>query len=300
MIPENFTDINIQLSRLYQKQKLHHCILIEGQSGIGKNSFSVEFVKNILANNHITNLLQLDSGDKKIITIDKVRLISDFVNKSSISNCDKFIIIDSICQANIASQNAILKLLEEPNAKNFFILICHNINQILGTIKSRSYIVKCSQLNYKQFSNYLKLNSILNNENELLFLSEICQNSVGLAINEGKNLIKFYQLMIKSFSLKYLDDELVKLVAEKNFKINNFLIIYQYFALKLLKKNKNINIINIFDDDIIIADIVSKMNYNKLKFIIDDSIQMINNAIIFNLDKKTLLINIFNYLNSHD
>jgi|TARA_Y100000389_G_scaffold33211_1_gene28266 DNA polymerase III subunit delta' len=301
MIYDNFININNKLSELYQGNKMHHCILLNGQKGIGKFSFSQEFINNQLNSNNIYhNSLYIDNGDKRDITIDKIRSIKDFVNKSSINNCDKFIIIDSICIANLSAQNSILKILEEPNPRNYFFLICHNINQILATIKSRSYIINCTKLNNDQFKKHISNHIIAKNEIDYLFLSQICNNSVGIAQNDGLNLIKFYQFFIKSFANKLLDDDIIKLISNKDFTIGNLLAIYEFFTLRILKRSVNINIDDFYNDIAAIDQINKKINYNKLKFIIDDSTRMINEARIYNLDKKTLLINIFNYLNTYD
>ena len=301
MIYDNFININNKLSELYQSNKMHHCLLLNGQKGIGKCSFSQEFINNQLNSNNIYhNSLYIDNGDKRDITIDKIRSIKDFVNKSSINNCDKFIIIDSICIANLSAQNSILKILEEPNPGNYFFLICHNINQILATIKSRSYIINCTQLDNEQFKKHISNHNIAKNDIDYLFLSQICNNSVGIAQNDGLNLIKFYQFFIRSFANKFLEDDIIKLISNKDFTINNLLAIYEFFTLRILKRSANINIDDFYNDIAAIDQINKKINYNKLKYIIDDSLRMINEARIYNLDKKTLLINIFNYLNIYD
>lgn len=79
-----------------------------------------------------------------VIKIDEVRTINEFMSKTSYDNNWRIVLIDSIDDMNINSANALLKILEEPPAKSMLILISHNPDKLLPTIKSR-----CSRLNLK-------------------------------------------------------------------------------------------------------------------------------------------------------
>ena len=57
---------------------------------------------------------------------------------STISNKDRFIVFDDVELFNKNSLNALLKIIEEPSKKNFFILVNNGIKPMLETITSRS------------------------------------------------------------------------------------------------------------------------------------------------------------------
>ena len=97
---------------------------------------------------------------------------------------------------NASSANAILKILEEPPHKTVLMLISHNPNRLLPTIKSR-----CAKLNLKPLSD-ANLASLLRRyrpemkENEIKELAAICSGSIGKALNYVDNnaLARYHEL----------------------------------------------------------------------------------------------------------
>ena len=55
---------------------------------------------------------------------------------------DRFIILDDIELFNLNSLNALLKIIEEPTQKNYFILINNKTRPLLETLKSRALEIK--------------------------------------------------------------------------------------------------------------------------------------------------------------
>ena len=72
-----------------------------------------------------------------VIKVDEVRTVNEFLCKKSFDGKWRIVVIDSVDDMNTASANAILKILEEPPAKSLLILISHNPNRLLPTIRSR-------------------------------------------------------------------------------------------------------------------------------------------------------------------
>ena len=77
--------------------------------------------------------------DKKIIDIDQIREMIQFTNQTSFNNERKFIIIEDINLLGINSANALLKSIEEPNNKTYYILINNSEFKILETIKIKMF-----------------------------------------------------------------------------------------------------------------------------------------------------------------
>ena len=70
----------------------------------------------------------------KYVKVDDVRDLKSNILKRSISNKDRFIILDDIEIFNNNSLNALLKIIEEPISNNYFILINNKTKPLLETI----------------------------------------------------------------------------------------------------------------------------------------------------------------------
>ena len=62
----------------------------------------------------------------------------------------RVILIDSVDELNTAASNAILKLLEEPPAKTLFLLVVHQLANVLPTVRSRARVEKLHPLTVSQ------------------------------------------------------------------------------------------------------------------------------------------------------
>ena len=140
-----------ELVSLDNESKLPSRILITGQEGIGKSTFSLHFINYLFSKNELNkydtkenkinqnsssynliknlshpNLFYVSKNDgKKNIEIEQIRNMISFLNKSSFNNNKKVILIDGAEYLNASSSNALLKSLEESGDQNLFILT-HN------------------------------------------------------------------------------------------------------------------------------------------------------------------------------
>ena len=69
---------------------------------------------------------------------------------SSMSGEWRVILIDSVDELNTEASNAILKLLEEPPAKTLFLLVVHQLSNVLPTVRSRARVEKMRPLTMSQ------------------------------------------------------------------------------------------------------------------------------------------------------
>jgi DNA polymerase III subunit delta' len=295
-----FNSIKPSLLDSLQNQKLHHAILLHGKKGIGKSSFAKEFVMEVFQtknSNHPDLLLIEKEPEKKEITVDKIRKISEFANQTSAISAYKFIIIDSACELNKSASNAILKILEEPHKNTFLILISHNLGKVLPTIRSRCQIVKVSDLSLENFSEILRKKNPSISAGELQFLSEICDNSPADAINMGKDLTKIYELFLTSLNNKKISEELLKKLSDKNFSFTIFEKIYEFFINRLLKNLTNAPLNFFLNEEVVFLNLMQKSSVQEIFVIADESLTLLHKTTFMNLDKKLTLINIFNQLN---
>ncbi|EKE15843.1 MAG: hypothetical protein ACD_11C00103G0045 [uncultured bacterium] len=80
---------------------------------------------------------------EKIISIEKIREVQKQLALFPNYGKRKVLVIDNAHKMNISAQNALLKILEEPNSTSIIILVTHEEGKILPTIKSR-----CQKINF--------------------------------------------------------------------------------------------------------------------------------------------------------
>ena len=150
-----------------------------------------------------TNLNIVDiKRDKKNIDINQIRELIQKINKSSFNNKPRFILIDNIEFLNINSINALLKILEEPNQNNYFILI-KNDKKTLSTLSSRC-------INYK---------ISLTHEESIQIVNNLLNGKLEEILNEG--LLNYYSTPGNIYNLvKFAEDNKFDL---KNFDLKTFL-----------------------------------------------------------------------------
>lgn len=92
----------------------------------------------------------------RYVTLPQIDEIKYFSRFNSINRSRKFVIISQAELMNKEAQNSLLKILEEPPADLYFILISENPSSILDTIKSRCLNINFPPLNDKDIREYLQ------------------------------------------------------------------------------------------------------------------------------------------------
>ena len=77
----------------------------------------------------------------KEITIDDVRALDNMVNQTSHRGGKRVVVVYPAHKLNRNAANALLKTLEEPPANTLFILLAHDVQQLLPTIISRCQLI---------------------------------------------------------------------------------------------------------------------------------------------------------------
>lgn len=281
-----FNSVKSTLLASYQNHKLPHAILLLGKKGIGKASFAREFALEITRSEPDILLIEKEA-EKREINVEKIRGIRDFANQTAAISKDKFIIIDSACELNKSAANALLKILEEPRPNNFLILVAHNLNRVLPTIRSRCQSVKIADLSHEDFAKIVK--------NDVEFLAEICDKSPAEAIALGGELSRFYALFLRSILNKKLSEELLKKVADKNFSFQVVEKSCEFFFNRLAKFLCGFEPKFFFEEEKVFLILKQNFSAEEIFKICDESLILLHKTQTSYLDKKLTLINIFNH-----
>lgn len=138
---------------------IHPVWMLTGPAGIGKATLAYKIAKMVYGNVGDFFIVDIDrnidkhgniKADGKVISVYTVRAMIDKMQMSSMSGDWRVILIDSVDQLNTAASNAILKLLEEPPAKTLFLLVVHQLANVLPTVRSRARVEKMRPLTIAQ------------------------------------------------------------------------------------------------------------------------------------------------------
>ena len=298
----------------FLNNSMHHAYIFSGNKGIGKATLAYAIARNILSgnnfnglsidkNNKVCKLIEANSHPdllviepedpekKTFISIDQVRKCSEFFNQTpSISNW-RICILDSIDFMDISSTNTILKILEEPPTNCLFLIISHNVEKVIDTIKSR-----CLELKFQNLKNEImikKIKILKPNllKNEIDRILDISEGSIGKLIN-----------LSHSDSLK-IQGEIDKIFNER--KIDESVYNFSDF---ILKEDTHINKFEVFIDVVNnkLNSFIKELAINNTNFIqnsimvfkIRDTIlNLISQERIFKLNKKQVIVSIISNLN---
>ena len=284
-----------EIKDLYNKKILPTKILLSGKKGLGKSTLAYHIINYILSTkenlkydlnsftinkeNRSFKLLQNNSHpnfylvdllyEKKNIDVEQIREMITYTNKSTFNNMPRFILIDNIENLNKNSNNALLKIIEEPNENIFFILINNCEKFILPTLKSRCLTFK---INFTFIQSMHASNQILDDDIFDLINHDLISyyNTPGEIINLI-NFSKNKNINLKDFTL----------VEFLNFLINNG----DYKKNKFVK-NLLINFIELF----FLKAYKSSFTKNSLLTFYQNFINKIHNNEKFNLDEESLFL----------
>lgn len=138
---------------------IHPVWMLTGPTGIGKATLAYKIAKMVYGNVGDFFIIDQDrnldkdgkiKSDGKFISVYTIRAMIDKMQMSAMSDGWRVVLIDSVDQLNKAASNAILKLLEEPPAKTLFLLVVHQLANVLPTVRSRSRVEKMRPLTISQ------------------------------------------------------------------------------------------------------------------------------------------------------
>lgn len=211
-------------------EKESGCFILYGPEGVGKFSLCLDLIKDKDFEKIIINT------DDKLLKIDSAKLLVSLGYKKT---SKRVILVNDFHKFQKQSQNTLLKTLEEAPTKTIFVLITHQLNKILPTIRSRCLILKFNLLSFEETIEVLKLKNY--NLEKIKELLDIFKGQPGKIINLLQNQgIKFK--LIKKFFLAETSEKLSMLEdLKKYFSLKEFLEIYFLFKRKEIFERKKYN-----------------------------------------------------------
>jgi len=166
------------LAEGFASGRMHHGWLISGAEGIGKATLAYRFARHVLAKSgehdpahrsldvppesiaarqvlalsHPGLLVLRRPWDHKtkrhlqIISVDEVRRVKTFLSHAGEAGSWRVVIVDTADLLNVNAANALLKSLEEPPLRTFFLLLTASPGRLLPTIRSRCRILDLQPL----------------------------------------------------------------------------------------------------------------------------------------------------------
>ena len=138
---------------------IHPVWMLCGPRGIGKATLAYKIAKTVYGNVGDFFIIDLAhnldergniKSDAKAISVHTVRAMIEKMQMSSMSGNWRVILIDAVDELTVAAENAILKLLEEPPQKTLFLLVTHQLSNVLPTVRSRARVEKMRPLSISQ------------------------------------------------------------------------------------------------------------------------------------------------------
>lgn len=157
--------------------------IISGGRGGGKTLLSAEIARQLGA-----DLVLVETK------VDNIRQVIDLAYKQVkpvvylVAHADKM---------SIAAKNALLKITEEPPRKAYFIMTLEDLNNTLGTLRSRGTILPLDPYTPLELAEYANSKGYELNSNELDIMSQVCQVPGDVDLLARYDIENFYSFVEK-------------------------------------------------------------------------------------------------------
>ncbi len=154
---------------------------------------------------------------RKVITVEDVLKIANFLHKTSTHGGWRVVIIDEAHLLNRNGQNAVLKILEEPPSRTLILITVTTPGVLLPTIRSRCRVLPLAPLDEKQMKTILRRTAPTLSEDDLSHLITLSGGSVGFALKvAGTDMLPLFEEIEGMLSpTKPLDLSRLHKIAEK-------------------------------------------------------------------------------------
>jgi len=188
---------------------ISHAYIFSGPEHVGKFTLAKMFALHLIEGSKLDLEMEKTSKDalldlitiapeitekngvakQRDIPIESIRDVQKSLSLFPYHGKYKILIIDDAHKLNVAAQNALLKILEEPNPTTIIILVTSNEDKILPTVKSRCQMINFGLVDDAEMLEFFPQNLVslsagrpgltkimVENEDEMVFRSEAVSN----------------------------------------------------------------------------------------------------------------------------
>ena len=250
--------VQTHLSSMIRDDRLHHCLLFEGPTGLGKALVAKWLTKVVMCDQPIQsevlqpcgscfhcgsvergehpNVVQIvpDTSMKKPkISVEMARNLIDEVCVLPRYKRPRFVIIEEANALTDGASNALLKTFEEPNTPTIFVLVVTSANFLLTTVRSRSQKFRFAPVRKDVLSEWLNNQGLMPSD-QVLSLAQGCPGRA-LALMQGEidswqttlhqmlEMLGMHLTQLFEFSKAIFDDKSI----DKNQKFQQMLDIFE-------------------------------------------------------------------------
>ncbi len=193
------SEMLLAIWREFENEKLAHAYLFTGEKGVGKRTFARTLAKAILCQGegerpcggcrsckrfeggtHGNVYFPAPQPKKTTIGVDDLRSILDELSRAALDGGKRVIVINNAEKMTPASQNCLLKTLEEAPEGIYFLLVTDVERAILPTIRSRCRLVRIAPWNEGRIYKALTDKGI--KPERAKELTALCEGSIGRAL----------------------------------------------------------------------------------------------------------------------
>lgn len=246
-----------ELIRLANEHRLPHAIIIEDENSFAAEKSALKLAQTLLCTADVkpcgncsncvkclrgshTDVQFISPQNSSSIKVDDIRLMrSDAYVVSNEGGCKIYIISQADCMT-VQSQNAFIKILEEPPKNVFFIILCQSQMSLLNTVRSRCCI-------------YRSAKTQIDNENTINDLAKkIVESSLGG--NQFEVMKNLAQMDSNRLEFKELIDKVCEnfvLEVSKGTKVNDVACVIKKiddlkYIFNQVDKNVNLNLLKCY------------------------------------------------------
>ncbi len=202
-------EIKSSIMEAYYQNRLPHALLFSGPQGVGKATFAYHCARWLLsgaprqfevlsddplfkrvasgAHGDFFALSHSYEGDRpakiKSMSIDHVRHFLEQLSKTPLEGGWRIALVDSLNDLNRSGANALLKTLEEPRQKTLLIIIHHEGEALLPTIRSRCHKISFRRLSLDQTVDVMKHSDTFSGREIPVSLASLARGRPGMLIH---------------------------------------------------------------------------------------------------------------------